>query len=468
MNDGKIHGSPVRKHRLRPIGKIKGIFGRIRGIRDQFSGKSRSGRSLHQKVENKLSRSFHQRISPLFQEFKISGIAIVFPGMLGQPGCPHGPDTLRTIGRCRETPGISKMVHHPSVGSVNGFGCAASRLYQRFHKIEKGKVQLRKLGNFGRPIVHLEIDVGVEIGIPGRFHLPGPDSLQVCRQGSGTRTPYEQITAILKKQLNQSCVGGPLFAGKGQKLVGGKLFRQGRNRTRTQMNIYTVKEFAVFGNMTRRQFTQGFGNRFRNDRFANPSRVGHLRSRVFEQPFESGIGGGSRHIECHLVGSFNLHNTLIGNHTAPFYPRRNLCCKTNTAGFAFGVLDGELAIKYQRRKLSVNRLALGILLPFHGERKVNRSFPGCGKMEHQYLIDSRNVGFSAKSDSTRSVLGGSYSCFQIETSHIIRRFLFGRVEPNFAQRLIGLNPCGLAHHMFCSQRNGFIAFPFKEEPPYFG
>jgi len=35
--------------------------------------------------------------------------------------------------------------------------------------------------HFGRPVIHLQVDVGVEVGVPGRLEVLVPDALQVGR-----------------------------------------------------------------------------------------------------------------------------------------------------------------------------------------------------------------------------------------------------------------------------------------------
>ena len=55
-----------------------------------------------------------------------------------------------------------------------------------FHHLDEGVVTLRQVGNLSRPVVHLDIDVGGVLGVPGRI-LTGvgvPQALQVGRLGA--------------------------------------------------------------------------------------------------------------------------------------------------------------------------------------------------------------------------------------------------------------------------------------------
>ena len=51
--------------------------------------------------------------------------------------------------------------------------------------VEEGLVHLAQVGSLGGPVVHLNVDVGMDVGIPvvGIGRLVGPYTLQVIGQG---------------------------------------------------------------------------------------------------------------------------------------------------------------------------------------------------------------------------------------------------------------------------------------------
>ena len=82
----------------------------------------------------------------------------------------------------------------------------APRCQLALHQVEERQVALAQVGRFRRPIIHLDIDVGVIIGVPGRAVVVVPQPLQIGRQPAGTRAGDQQIAPVLEKQLLQSGV----------------------------------------------------------------------------------------------------------------------------------------------------------------------------------------------------------------------------------------------------------------------
>ena len=72
-------------------------------------------------------------------------------------------------------------MNHPSIEAILSPGSPGSRFNQRLDQIEQGQVHVGEVGYFGRPIVHLYIDICVIITIPGCLDFIGPDALQVSR-----------------------------------------------------------------------------------------------------------------------------------------------------------------------------------------------------------------------------------------------------------------------------------------------
>ncbi len=84
-------------------------------------------------------------------------------------------------------PNIGDGVNDPSIELVLGLCSFGARFNQRFDQIKQRQVHLGKVGDLGRPVVHLDVHVGVIIAIPGRLNFIRPNPLQVSWQGSGAR-----------------------------------------------------------------------------------------------------------------------------------------------------------------------------------------------------------------------------------------------------------------------------------------
>ena len=78
--------------------------------------------------------------------------------------------------------------------------------------VGEGGVEVAEVGHLGRPVVHLYVDVGVDVGVPrGRIAVV-PDPLQVGRQGDAPAARDEQVAAIGEVELGQEQVVGRVAA----------------------------------------------------------------------------------------------------------------------------------------------------------------------------------------------------------------------------------------------------------------
>lgn len=67
----------------------------------------------------------------------------------------------------RKTPNIGHHVGYPPVGIVKDLCCFATRFRKPFGHLNEGPVQFRQIGDFSRPVIHLNVDVEVIIAVPG-------------------------------------------------------------------------------------------------------------------------------------------------------------------------------------------------------------------------------------------------------------------------------------------------------------
>src|SRR6185436_3662898 len=95
-----------------------------------------------QEVEDEARRSLHQRPGPLREELPVAAIEVVLPGMAGEPGRAHRPDTPDSIGRRRAAEEVAQVVDHPAARAVMYLGGALARGDQRFQPVEERQVAL--------------------------------------------------------------------------------------------------------------------------------------------------------------------------------------------------------------------------------------------------------------------------------------------------------------------------------------
>src|SRR3954466_10016509 len=73
--------------------------------------------------------------------------------------------------------------------------------------IEERDRALGEIGHFGRPVVHLYIDVGMVVTAPRRVVRVIPEALQVRGKTSGTRRRNHEVTSELKEQGFEPGIG---------------------------------------------------------------------------------------------------------------------------------------------------------------------------------------------------------------------------------------------------------------------
>ena len=96
---------------------------------------------------------------------------------------------------------------------------------------QQRQMAVGEVGGFHRPVVHLQVDVAVEVAAPGRGVFLRPDALQIGRQlRVGPRAGDDEVAAELEIERRQGRVGSVLLrfhaVGRGQ--LGVRPFRQGQ------------------------------------------------------------------------------------------------------------------------------------------------------------------------------------------------------------------------------------------------
>ena len=64
-----------------------------------------------------------------------------------------------------------------------------------------------EIGSLGMPVVHLQIDVGMVVGVPRCMQIAAPYTLQVCRQRLAAAGGQQKISAELEVEIDKTYVG---------------------------------------------------------------------------------------------------------------------------------------------------------------------------------------------------------------------------------------------------------------------
>ena len=176
-----------------------GILRRVGGRRHQPA----EFRMFGQGGAEELAGAFQDWII-LAQECLVPSEFIMHPEVLGQPGAAGRTGAGAEIGRRGITPRALGVETKPARRVVVSLGGRLAWFGDLLDEAQQRKVAIGEAGDLGGPVVHLQVDVAVEIAIPGSLGLLGPDPLQVGRQlGVGTGTGNQQMPAELEEESGQ-------------------------------------------------------------------------------------------------------------------------------------------------------------------------------------------------------------------------------------------------------------------------
>ena len=134
---------------------------------------------LHEMTHIEIGRALEHWII-LAEKVLIAGEEIVLPQMLGSPCATIWPHSIiSAIHRSGNTPQIGVVVGHPSLCPIKHLGCFGTCSGKVVDKREQWIVTFREICHFGRPIVHLGIDIDGVFTVPRGIHTAIPHSLQV-------------------------------------------------------------------------------------------------------------------------------------------------------------------------------------------------------------------------------------------------------------------------------------------------
>ena len=169
-------------------------------------------RGFYQVIQHKLDGSLYHRIGDIFQKSNIFRKLVMVVQREGHPRTIQRSNAPHSVHHPCHTEGIGQVVHRPATGMVGlpGRNCPGNRQFAQ--KSSQRINCFSQVAAFRRPVIHLQVDVGVEVGIPGSLVQIVPDSLQVGRQAA--RFPggvHQQVSAILVVERQQTVVGFSLL-----------------------------------------------------------------------------------------------------------------------------------------------------------------------------------------------------------------------------------------------------------------
>ena len=152
-----------------------------------------------EKVREEQGRFLHYRVCAAGEEFLVACEEVMLPEVSAQPGPAGDPYTVVGIiyGRCA-APEVGIMMEHPPPAAVVYFCCLLSGDNEVIEHIEQRFVTLREVAYLGGPVIHLRVDVGRPLALPGWVEVVIPDALKVGRLRAGTRACYHQVAPELK------------------------------------------------------------------------------------------------------------------------------------------------------------------------------------------------------------------------------------------------------------------------------
>ncbi len=122
----------------------------------------------------------------------------------GHPGTSHRiepPDTVHHPGTAKD---IRQVVESPTPGIIHLGGCHRTRPCHLPHKARERFNRLAQVAHLCRPVVHLQVNIGMEVGIPRRIEILTPDTLKVGRKSARMAgATHQQVTSILEVKRRQ-------------------------------------------------------------------------------------------------------------------------------------------------------------------------------------------------------------------------------------------------------------------------
>ena len=355
-------------------------------------------------VKQEIGGSFQHGIH-LRQELLVARIEVMLPDVRRQPrasGGEHSP--LRTVNGTGNTPQVGVVVGHPSAAVVELAGRCGSRDAQVLHHREEWHLRFCQVGDVGRPIVHLGIDVDGVFAVPRGILLVVPDALQIGRLTSWLRRGDEQIAAILEHQRHQVDIGNGIF-------VLGELFHalvslQLRCLADGQCEAHAGKLVPVGGNMTFQQLGIFQSGSTCQDRFVLRMCIPAHIVIIHEIRGRSDADGSS-------CGSFHNNLALTTLHTTvTLHLHAALGLQACLHAFLVDTVD------YSRQRSALGTYIV-VELALKTERELQRAFLVGLNPDNHHAIGNRGKHRAPIAHTVRTISRCSRSILQIQVAVII-------------------------------------------------
>ena len=195
-NDGLIHRVAHTDIRLLTIGRDERVLRR----RTRTSNKLASRRIDTEVIEIELCARGKRRPRALAQEQLITRVRIVLEVVPRQPAAavrPHAPHS--EADRLGKRPRIARVMHHRATRAVEFFRRNTAVLNQSIGECKQRFMALGEVRRLRVPVVHLNVDVRVVVGVPWCREMLVPQALQVRRKhATRARTREEQVSTELE------------------------------------------------------------------------------------------------------------------------------------------------------------------------------------------------------------------------------------------------------------------------------
>ena len=258
----------------------------------------------------------------LLQEVAVEGVLVVAPQVGNIPGTAGLDALVAPSGGAAED--IVLHSHGPAT-CLAGNLCGQSSprrvgsSSQVDDVVEERTVHFAEVGGVSRPVVHFDVDVGMNVAVPETgVRAVIPDTLQVAGRMDGSVevgtdghvAAILEVEAFEEEPLGSRLVAGGLVVELDE--VFGSLFADGSER-----EFHTVHQFAVLGHMGSQQLGVVLGS-------GSVDALLHLGGNLFGgfAAHAAGLGciviSGGSHDQVHPVGTLHVDTFFIGRNGSSF------------------------------------------------------------------------------------------------------------------------------------------------------
>ena len=315
----------------------------------------------------------------------------------------------------------------------------------------------RQVAGLGRPVVHLQVDVGVVVGVPRRVDVLVPDPLQVGRQRARPTRAEQQVAAELEPGRQQVGVGATLPDLR-QPFVG----RQLAQAAAAEVEVHAVERHRVLGDLAavqvavadrgrlaeREQRCQFGGHRLHRDGAA-----GRLLGQVV-------VGRRGEH-ERHRVGVEHpqFGRTTLDGVEQPAAAMQHLHRRRERDPLVRLVPVG-LALHHQERVVALD---LGTFAAGQPRLHVDGALAVGGDVHDQAVVRHRREHLAGVGHVGDLVGGRGDAGAQVQAALVVGHLLVPRErQQQVAERLVAANPA-LGQELALHQLLGGAVVPVEQQ-----